>query len=90
MQSYDFKGDVSTTFSGELNTDLTGQIDTYNHLPYLPQWEPPCNRLQLTSDGMKFPNNIKPNQTLMFYRKSICRTIPLVRKEFLQIYSMLG
>lgn len=79
---YDFTGDVSTTFSGEDNNHLSGILATYNRLPYLPQWKAPCNKLQGSSDGTKFPTGIKNNESLSFFRKSLCRSMPMVSNTF--------
>ncbi len=78
FQMYDFSGDVSTTYTGEFDNHLSGILATYNRLPYLPQWEAPCNALQGSSDGTKFPTGIKNNETIRFFRKSLCRSMPLV------------
>ncbi|XP_054280593.1 scavenger receptor class B member 1-like isoform X4 [Macrosteles quadrilineatus] len=77
---YNFKGDTSTVFTGENDLSLSGLFDNYNGLPYLPQWEgAPCNAVSGASDGTKFPALIKPNDTILFFRKSLCRSMPLVR-----------
>lgn len=77
---YDFQGDTSTTYTGMTDLRLSGLIENYNGLPYLPQWEgSPCNIVNKSSDGTKFPSSIKPNDTLRFFRKSLCRSVPLTR-----------
>ncbi|XP_022199690.1 scavenger receptor class B member 1 isoform X1 [Nilaparvata lugens] len=76
---YYFEGDTSTTFTGMTDPRLGGLIDNYNNRPYLPQWEAPCDVVSNSSDGSKFPSYIKPNDTLRFFRKSLCRSMPLVR-----------
>ncbi|XP_065217044.1 scavenger receptor class B member 1-like isoform X2 [Planococcus citri] len=75
---YDFNGDVETTYTGEKDLHLSGILATYNRSPTLPQWEAPCNKVEGSSDGTKFPTNIKPNETLWFFRKSMCRAVPMV------------
>lgn len=76
---YNFKGDTSTTFTGMTDPKLSGLLDNYNNLPYLPQWEAPCNRVTHASDGTKFPSFIKANDSLLFFRKSLCRSMPLIK-----------
>lgn len=76
---YDFDGDVFTAYTGETDIRSAGVFATYNGLSYLPQWpSSPCNKLAGSSDGMKFPSLIQPNQTLWFFRKSVGRAIPMV------------
>lgn len=76
---YNFEGDTSTTFTGMSDPRLGGLLDNYNNRPYLPQWEAPCDRVTYASDGTKFPAYIKPNDSLLFFRKSLCRSMPLVK-----------
>ncbi|KAL1139374.1 hypothetical protein AAG570_006358 [Ranatra chinensis] len=76
---YDFEGDRSTTFTGTTNIKLSGLLDTYNGLRYLPQWEFPCNNVTGASDGTKFNSLIGKNQTLLFFRKSLCRSMQLIK-----------
>ncbi|XP_046683600.1 scavenger receptor class B member 1-like isoform X1 [Homalodisca vitripennis] len=77
---YDFDGDTSTIYTGETDLRLSGLFENYNRRPYLPQWDgAPCNAVSRASDGTKFPSLIKPNDTLLFFRKSLCRSMPLVR-----------
>lgn len=78
MQVYDHEGDVATTYSGELDLRKTGVFATYNNRSYVPHWEAPCNNIEGSSDGKKFGNNIKPDEKLAFYRKGVCRALPLV------------
>lgn len=75
---YDHNGDVATTFTGEFDRHVAGAFDTYNNLPYLPQWDAPCNKMAGSSDGKKFGNDFSPDEKLYFYRKGIGRTIPMV------------
>ncbi|XP_075219507.1 scavenger receptor class B member 1-like isoform X2 [Lycorma delicatula] len=76
---YDFKGDTITAFTGASDLKLSGLLDNYNNFPYLPQWDAPCSRLTHASDGTKFPSLIKPNETLLFFRKSLCRSMTLIK-----------
>ncbi|XP_066144724.1 scavenger receptor class B member 1-like isoform X2 [Euwallacea fornicatus] len=77
---YDFKGDYETIYTGtKLGMDNIGLVATYNGATKIPQWENPCGDIQNSSDGTKFPGNIKPNDTLRFFRKSMCRAKSLVR-----------
>lgn len=82
---YDFDGDFETDFTGVGDVRLTGLIDKYNGFPYLPHWRreegdgpTTCSNVHLASDGTKFQSYIDPNQTLLFFRKSMCRTMPMV------------
>lgn len=85
---YDFTGDTSTVYTGESDLRYGGLFENYNGLPYLPQWNgAPCNLVQHASDGAKFPSLVKPNDTLLFFRKSLCRSMPMVSKEV--FYSIL-
>lgn len=78
---YDFTGDVSTTYTGDTDLRLGGLFENYNGLSYLPQWKgKPCNMITGASDGTKFPSFIKDNDTLYFFRKSMCRSMPMVRR----------
>lgn len=74
---YDFEGDVSVTYTGETDMRKSGLFASYNNRQYLPQWQAPCNRLHGASDGTKFPASLSTNDTLLFYRKSLCRTMPV-------------
>ncbi|XP_069684657.1 scavenger receptor class B member 1-like isoform X2 [Periplaneta americana] len=76
---YDFDGDVATVFTGETDIHLSGLLDTYRHSQDLPQWHGKhCSRVTGASDASKFPSNIQPNDTVYFYRKSVCRVMPTV------------
>lgn len=83
---YDFEGDISTVYTGEIDIGKTGLLATYNRSPKLPQWEAPCGLVKDASDGTKFPSFIKPNDTLLFFRKSLCRAVPVVRSEQNETY----
>ncbi|XP_052133208.1 protein peste-like, partial [Frankliniella occidentalis] len=83
---YDFDGDFETDYTGATDVRLSGLIDKYNGFPYLPHWRreegdgpTTCSNVQLASDATKFPSYIQPNQTLSFFRKSMCRSMPMVR-----------
>lgn len=82
---YNFEGDTSTTYTGMTDIRLSGLLENYNGLPYLPQWQGEhCNNITGASDGTKFPSYIKPNDTLYFFRKSLCRIMPLVSLKILK------
>lgn len=83
---YDFDGDVSTTYTGDPDLHQSGILATYNRLPHLPQWEAPCNKLEGSSDGTKFPTMMAPNESLSFFRKSMCRSMPMVSSRVLSTY----
>ncbi|BES94669.1 Scavenger receptor class B [Nesidiocoris tenuis] len=76
---YDFNGDTSTTYTGIDDLRKAGLLATYNRQTVLPQWEAPCNNLSLASDGTKFPALIRKDQELLFFRKSLCRSMNLVK-----------
>lgn len=82
---YDFAGDYETDFTGEKDVKYSGLIDKYNGHTYLPQWRreegggpTTCSNVRFASDGTKFNSYIEPNQTLSFFRKSMCRAMPMV------------
>ncbi|ENN71632.1 hypothetical protein D910_12528 [Dendroctonus ponderosae] len=75
---YEFRGDYETVFTGTDGLSNSGLTDTYNGSPKIPQWASPCGNINGSSDGTKFPSKIKPNDTLLFFRKSMCRAKPLV------------
>lgn len=76
---YDFTGDVSTTYTGQGDVKKSGLFASYNRRPYLPQWDLPCGNVDGASDGTKFPTYIKPEDELLFFRKSLCRAVPMER-----------
>lgn len=79
---YDFDGDVETVFTGELDSTTSGLIDKYRGSSQLRQWkEPHCSDIRMSSDGTKFKSFIGENDTLLFYRKSMCRAQRLVSIE---------
>ncbi|XP_033223923.1 scavenger receptor class B member 1-like [Belonocnema kinseyi] len=76
---YDFHGDYETVYTGETDMKLTGLIEKYNGDVNLPQWTGKCANVNKASDGAKFPSYIEPNDTLLFFRKSLCRSAKMVR-----------
>lgn len=86
---YDFTGDSATVFTGQNDITKSGVIDNYNRRPYLPQWPgAPCNKVSGASDGVKFPSLLTPDDTPMFFRKSLCRGMPMVRMVHDQIHCL--
>jgi scavenger receptor class B, member 1 len=76
---YDFSGDFETFYTGESDSKLSGLYDTFRGSTDLPQWEGKhCSNIQTASDGTKFQSFIKENETLLFFRKSMCRPQRLV------------
>lgn len=80
QQMYDFEGDFETVYTGETDVRLTGLIDKYNGDSNLPQWTGKCANVAGASDGTKFQSYIEPNDTLLFFRKSLCRSARMVIK----------
>lgn len=81
---YDFNSDFETFHTGALNPKYSGLYATYLGRKDLPHWnEPHCSNIELASDGTKFPSYIQANETIKFFRKSMCRPITLVRLEAL-------
>lgn len=79
LQMYDFTGDSATIYTGSGDVSKSGTIENYNNRPYLPQWPAaPCNKVKGASDGTKFPSVSENGTQLMFFRKSLCRAIPMV------------
>ncbi|XP_039751840.1 scavenger receptor class B member 1-like isoform X2 [Pararge aegeria] len=79
---YDFDGDFETVFTGETDISRAGLIDTYRGSTDLPQWDGKhCSNVQNASDGTKFQGAVSRNQTVLFYRKSLCRAAPLIPVE---------
>ncbi|XP_049824965.1 scavenger receptor class B member 1 isoform X2 [Aethina tumida] len=76
---YDFDGDYETVYTGETDLKLSGLLDTYSGSTKIPQWDSPCGDVKYASDATKFNSFIKPNDTLLFFRKSMCRAKKLVR-----------
>ncbi|VVC45242.1 Hypothetical protein CINCED_3A005523 [Cinara cedri] len=87
---YDFNGDTATIYTGKNDISKSGMIDNYNTRPYLPQWpSEPCNKVSGASDGTKFPSMLTPDSTPMFFRKSVCRAMPMVRASNLTLLDSL-
>lgn len=79
---YNFEGDFETVYTGEkLGLNNIGLIEKYRGSTKIPQWESPCGDITGASDGTKFPGYIKPNDTLLFFRKSMCRAKALVSNK---------
>ncbi|CAH2101746.1 unnamed protein product [Euphydryas editha] len=79
---YDFNGDFETIFTGETDIALAGLIDTYRGSTDLPHWDGKhCSNVQYASDGTKFRGAVSRNQSILFYRKSLCRAAPLIPIE---------
>lgn len=76
---YDFKGDFETIFTGETDPSLAGLYDSFMGKHNLPQWNGEhCSNIRFASDGTKFNSYIQPNETLKFFRKSLCRAQTIV------------
>ncbi|XP_028172674.1 lysosome membrane protein 2-like [Ostrinia furnacalis] len=76
---YDFTGDYETIYTGQDDVTKSGLIDTYRGSTDLPQWEGKhCSNVQNASDGTKFKGALGKNESILFYRKSLCRAAPLV------------
>ncbi|CAH0602037.1 unnamed protein product [Chrysodeixis includens] len=76
---YDFEGDYETVFTGTDDVHISGLIDTYRGSTDLPQWHGKhCSNVQYASDGTKFRGGVTKNESILFYRKSLCRAAPLI------------
>lgn len=76
---YDFEGDYETVYTGADDVTRSGLIATYRGAARLPQWRGEhCAGVRGASDGTKFQSGVSANQTILFYRKSLCRAAPLV------------
>lgn len=88
---YDFEGDIETIYTGDTDVKKTGLIEKYNHDTKLPQWTGSCANIQGASDGTKFPGYIEANDTLLFFRKSLCRSATMVsRNDFMSNIRFAG
>lgn len=76
---YDFENDFETFYTGVPNPTISGLYATYRGKKDLPHWKGDyCSNIEMASDGVKFPSFIQPNDSLKFFRKSMCRPINLV------------
>lgn len=79
MQMYDFDTDYETFYDGAKDPGIAGLYATYRGSPKLPQWDGDhCSNINLASDGTKFKSFIQPNDSVLFFRKSMCRPQNLV------------
>lgn len=79
---YDFSEDYETFYTGEEDSSISGLYATYNGSPNLTQWNGEhCSSIHLASDGTKFKSYIQKNETVLFFRKSMCRPQRLVRRS---------
>lgn len=78
---YDFDGDYETVYTGEKDVTRSGILDTYRGSTHIPQWDGVCGNVRGASDGTKFSSHIGANDTLLFFRKSMCRAQPLVSRK---------
>ncbi|TDG46135.1 hypothetical protein AWZ03_007477 [Drosophila navojoa] len=77
---YDFSTDFETFHTGVPDPAISGLYATYRGETTLPQWEGDhCSNIEYASDGTKFKSFIQPNETVKFFRKSMCRPINLYR-----------
>lgn len=77
---YDFNGDFETFFTGENDVKMSGLYDTFRGSTNLQHWEGEhCSKVQGASDGTKFKSFINETEKLLFFRKSMCRPIIMVR-----------
>ncbi|XP_057659106.1 scavenger receptor class B member 1-like isoform X1 [Diorhabda carinulata] len=77
---YDFDGDYETVYDGQkFGLNNIGLIEKYRGDTKIPQWDSPCGDISGASDGTKFQGYIEPNDTLLFFRKSMCRAKKLIK-----------
>ncbi|KAH8272209.1 hypothetical protein KR018_011741, partial [Drosophila ironensis] len=77
---YDFSTDFETFYTGQSDPSLSGLYATYRGETNLPQWtNDHCSNIEYASDGTKFKSFILHNETVKFFRKSMCRPIQLYR-----------
>jgi hypothetical protein len=87
-QMYDFDGDFETFYTGDTDNSMSGLYDTFRGSQNLPHWEGDhCSSIQGASDGTKFKSFISDNDTLLFFRKSMCRPQRLVSLIFVQFHT---
>uniref|UniRef100_A0A1I8N7B3 CD36 family protein n=1 Tax=Musca domestica TaxID=7370 RepID=A0A1I8N7B3_MUSDO len=78
----DFNNDFETFHTGVPDPRFSGLYATYRGSPNLRQWDGEhCSNIENASDGVKFPSFIKPNDTIKFFRKSMCRPVTLHRAD---------
>lgn len=78
----DFGGDYETFHTGYPDPRISGLYATYKGSANLPQWDgDSCSNIEYASDGVKFPSFIQPDDSLKFFRKSMCRPVNLVRAD---------
>lgn len=84
---YDFDNDFETFYTGVPNPSVSGLYATYRGKKDLPHWKGDyCSNIEMASDGVKFPSFIQPNDSLKFFRKSMCRPINLVSLRNLTVF----
>ncbi|XP_037958648.1 scavenger receptor class B member 1 isoform X2 [Teleopsis dalmanni] len=77
---YDFGGDYETFHTGIPDVSISGLYATYRGSENLAQWKGEhCSNIGNASDGTKFKSFLQPNDTIKFFRKSMCRPINLHR-----------
>lgn len=78
-QMYDFEGDYETVYTGEIDSSTSGLIETYRGSSHLEQWsDPHCSNINMASDGTKYKSFLSENETMLFFRKSMCRAQTMV------------
>ncbi|XP_075149222.1 scavenger receptor class B member 1 isoform X2 [Haematobia irritans] len=78
----DFNKDYETFHTGVPDPRISGLYATYRGSSNLPQWEGEhCSNIDKASDGVKFPSFLQPNDTIKFFRKSMCRPVRLRRAD---------
>lgn len=77
---YDFDDDFETIYTGTNEDEtISGLMDTWRGSRHLPHWgNTSCAQIHMASDGSKFRGKLEPNDTILFYRKSLCRAAPMV------------
>ncbi|CAD7085799.1 unnamed protein product [Hermetia illucens] len=88
---YDFNSDYETFYTGADNPSISGLYATYRGSKDLPQWsgDEHCSNIQMASDGTKFKSFMQPNETALFFRKSMCRAQKLIPTGEEQVVSGL-
>nr|XP_013100075.1 unnamed protein product [Stomoxys calcitrans] len=78
----DFNKDYETFHTGVSDSRISGLYATYRGSENLPQWDGDhCSNINYASDGVKFPSFLEPNDTIKFFRKSMCRPVRLRRAD---------